>query len=125
MIEEFFLDIYNRTFILCFDMPKEEVDARLSARLGVPVDLDISNADGVTDKIVGQDVTAIIIYIASRDVNDIKNLGTMVHETVHAANYVFEICGIELDRDNDEPHSYLVSWIFRQVLGALHGYNAK
>lgn len=120
MITEFYLDLYNRHFILCVGMQKDDVDSILSERLGVPVSLDIEDCLGLTDKIKGKDLTAIVIYLKSGDMQT-KNLGTMVHEATHAANFLFDHCGIRADLDNDEPLAYLVDWIFRQIIGAVNG----
>lgn len=42
-------------------------------------------------------------------------LGVIVHEVVHAVNYMFAQKGILLDRYNDESQAYITEWIFRKA----------
>lgn len=44
------------------------------------------------------------------------NEGSIIaHEVVHIVNYIFEDCGIHLDRINDEPQAYITGWLFREI----------
>jgi len=37
------------------------------------------------------------------------------HEVVHIVNAIFLNCGIQLDRNNDEPQAYLTGWIINEI----------
>jgi hypothetical protein len=39
----------------------------------------------------------------------------IAHEVVHLVNAIFLKCGIELDRQNDEPQAYLTGWIVNEI----------
>jgi hypothetical protein len=41
--------------------------------------------------------------------------GTIAHEAIHAANFLFGDRGIVLDADNDEAFAYFTEWIVDQV----------
>jgi hypothetical protein len=42
--------------------------------------------------------------------------GTIIaHETVHLKNHIYEDCGMELDKVNDEPEAYLMGWLFKEI----------
>lgn len=44
------------------------------------------------------------------------NEGSIIaHEIVHIVNYIFEDCGIHLDRINDEAQAYLTGWLFKEI----------
>lgn len=50
-----------------------------------------------------------------------KDLGAVAHESVHAAVWILERCGVCLDSDHDEPLAYLVQFFTNSILDAL-GY---
>ena len=39
----------------------------------------------------------------------------IAHEVVHLVNAIYLKCGIELDRNNDEPQAYLTGWIINEI----------
>lgn len=39
----------------------------------------------------------------------------IAHEVVHIVNAIFLKCGIELDRNNDEPQAYLTGWVINEI----------
>lgn len=39
----------------------------------------------------------------------------IAHEVVHLVNAIFLKCGVELDRQNDEPQAYLTGWIINEI----------
>lgn len=45
---------------------------------------------------------------------------TIAHESVHAADFLFEQIGAKHDFDNPEPYSYLVGWITNEVYEFIH-----
>ena len=59
-----------------------------------------------------------VIYIWVKEFNE-KNFEYLVHECVHAANFLFALRGQELTAKNDEAQAYLVQWIFSQCISCL------
>lgn len=55
--------------------------------------------------------SGIFIWIKSTDQS---GLGALVHESIHAANFLLESRGVETDRGNDENLAYYAQWIFEQ-----------
>lgn len=51
-----------------------------------------------------------LIWIAKKNDNC-----SLVHECVHAANWLTERAGYRIDQNNDEAYAYLVTNIFRQA----------
>lgn len=45
-----------------------------------------------------------------------KTWPALCHESVHAANEVFDMIGQKPDLINDECHAYLVEWFFKEFL---------
>lgn len=41
-------------------------------------------------------------------------LSSLVHESVHIVNYIFEYHGVKLDTKNDETQAYFTTWVFEQ-----------
>lgn len=42
--------------------------------------------------------------------------GTLAHEAVHAASFVFDSRGVQPDFNNDEPQAYLVEYIVDELV---------
>ncbi len=124
MKKEVFLDLYNRQMMIFIEESQEDVNVALSTYFGQPTQLDTSKCLGLCDLIKGNGKSLVVIYIANGNL-DIENFGTIVHESVHACNDIFEYVGIDLSTDNDEPAAYLTDWIARQIFGALNEYLAK
>lgn len=59
-----------------------------------------------------------VIYIWIKEFNE-ENIEYLVHECVHAANFLFATRGQELTAKNDEAQAYLVQWIFSQCMACL------
>ena len=51
--------------------------------------------------------------------------GVITHESVHAADFIFQICDIVHDFDNPEPYNYLAGWITNQVYETIHKYKLE
>jgi hypothetical protein len=47
---------------------------------------------------------------------DIKSLGILCHESIHAANFVLSYRGIKINQDDDEALAYLAQWIFQECM---------
>ncbi len=64
--------------------------------------------------------TLIIINVdkhkrSYKDDFEVEVISTITHEAVHACNFIFNLKGIRLDSNNDEPQAYLTDWITREV----------
>lgn len=44
------------------------------------------------------------------------DMPTMIHELLHAATSIFDICGIKINADNDEPFAYFMQSLTYKVL---------
>jgi len=68
----------------------------------------------------GDDLYEAVVFESKKDdhlVVAIKRAdwSIIAHEVVHLVNAIFLICGIELDRINDEPQAYLTGWIINEI----------
>lgn len=43
-----------------------------------------------------------------------ENDSTVAHECLHAANYIIDLCGMQVDACNDELQAYLMGWLVEQ-----------
>lgn len=111
MIHEFDLYIYPRKLWITYDATPEELnkefprgDTNGHLFKNVP---DFSYA--VTD-VTGNvdDKGGVLIRFHDRDAMNMENI---LHESIHAANFVFDYIGATHDVNNDEPYAYLVSYI--------------
>lgn len=92
----FYSDLYFMNFYFCPGWTREEMRSWFGVELeqhcyGIMIPLD----------------TGIAIWI-----DKVEKTGGLVHECVHAANYLFEQKGIRISTKNDEAQAYLVQWIF-------------
>lgn len=44
------------------------------------------------------------------------SINTIVHESVHVVNYIYEYIGVKLDVVNDEHQAYLTSWVVDEIV---------
>lgn len=44
------------------------------------------------------------------------NINTVVHESLHIVNNIFQHCGIKYSLTNDEPQCYLLGWVVDQIM---------
>ncbi len=49
---------------------------------------------------------------------DRRDMGTMCHESVHAAMHVLEVAGVKVATDDDEALAYLTQWFFEQLMAS-------
>lgn len=62
----------------------------------------------------------IIVYLKPN-----TSAGTIAHEVIHIANFVFKNCYITLDIDNDEPYAYLIGYLVDQIHKFLQKTNKE
>jgi len=56
---------------------------------------------------------------------EIEVFGTIAHESVHACNTIFEQNGIKLDMNNDEPQSYFIEYIVKEIFKVYLKHKSK
>lgn len=115
-----YLDLYNQNFLIFIGGTRDEHESSLSEYFGTKIELNTTECEGLVDVYKN----TVLIYLRSGEKTTF-NLGTIAHEADHATSHVFKIRGIEADLDNDEPHAYLIDWIYRQILGAIDEHNAE
>ena len=126
MIKKVFLDIYNRNFLICIGSTREEIEAAISEHFdGEKIEYDVTNCLGRCEHVIRDNRGDLIVMYFRHADGSLKSMGTAVHESVHAANFMYIYLGIKPDPDNDEPQAYLIDWISRQVMGAMHEYNSE
>jgi hypothetical protein len=101
----FHQDLYHQDFALLPGWTRAEVLEIL--------DTDVSSASAGAAFIKNG-----VIYIWVKEFTH-ESLEFLVHECVHAANFLFFTRGQELTAKNDEAQAYLVQWIFAQCLACL------
>lgn len=62
----------------------------------------------------------VFIFLTSN-----TRLGSIVHECVHAKNYVFGYHGVFLSVDHDEHEAYYVDYLFSNAEAVLKDYHNK
>lgn len=55
----------------------------------------------------------------------IDNWGVWAHESLHIVNYIMDSVGIPADNNNDEAHTYLLSWVMETIQSFLKKEEAK
>lgn len=99
--------IYNRHVYISFD--REKVSKKFN--------VDISEGfAGITIKLD----PIIIVFIDE----DLYCQNFLTHESIHAAGFVLEMAGIDIDIENDEPLAYLAGWIAEEINKRYIKYNA-
>lgn len=124
MIKDVFCDLYNRPMMIFIEESQEAINVKLSEYFGQPTQLDVSKCLGLCEMLKGNGKTLLVVFLSDGNLS-VENFGTIVHESVHACNDIFEYVGVELDISNDEPAAYLTDWLARQIFGALNEYHAK
>jgi hypothetical protein len=66
---------------------------------------------GVAGYIFNDDLDTELFYM---HVETVKNPGIIAHEAIHLAYRLLEHVGVEIDADNHEALTYLVTWIMEK-----------
>ncbi len=112
MIHEFDLYIYPRKLWVTYDATPEELNKEFpegdtSERIFKEVpqfSLAVTDTSRSKDKKGG----VLIRFADKESIDDELNI---LHESIHAANFVFDYIGATHDVNNDEPYAYLVTYI--------------
>lgn len=104
-IHQFDPQIYPR---LLWVVIGETRGAALAGRFDVPDMDDCADArvDNAGDKTTGKG--GILVRFRSRKA---ATIGTVAHESVHAAMEIFRYVDADCDTENQEPFAYLVGWV--------------
>lgn len=92
----FYSDLYFQNFYFCPGWKKNEVEKFFNVEL-----------DQYCRGITMTTENGIAIWI-----QDNVLIGCLVHECIHAANFLLKQKGVIASHENDEPLAYLVQWIF-------------
>ena len=92
----FYSDVYYQNFYYCQAWKREQVESFFNIKI-----------DPSTRGLTFEVEKGIVIWISSVDL-----VGCLVHESIHAANFLFRQKGIMASNENDEPLAYFTQWIF-------------
>lgn len=68
--------------------------------------------------------TIKILWLKKFD-GSIYDIGVVSHECVHAAQYILDDCGIDVDWNGTEQVAYLQEWLFKEILKGLEFKDRK
>jgi hypothetical protein len=102
----FIIEIYQQEVLFLKNWTREHFEELL--------EVDSSNCGAMTVLKDG----AIYIWVDKENGVDV---GHLVHECVHAANFTLGIRGVKISTRNDETQAYLTQWIFQQCYNSLKG----
>lgn len=101
------LEIYGFVFLYVYDCELDEFRSYLEEHFGEIIEDEYCRA-----LCVGiEDAKVVAMWFSDYD-----NLPEIVHESVHAANFVFNYICHEQGTKEDEPMAYLTEWIFKNAL---------
>ena len=109
--KEIKIPIYFGKLILIYTDNLEKVNQVYNTKI------DDSLYDAVVFEPMDKDEYVIAIKVAKWSI--------IAHEIVHVVNAIFLKCGIELDRNNDEPQAYLTGWVAEEIDKFLKDVNGK
>lgn len=105
---KFYNDLYHK-YIYFLPCITEEAYERAVRKIDPKYVSNIGLAGGYSSHVNGH------VFIWIKD-NKLDNLGALSHESIHAANFILDDCGIKQDTENDEALTYLSQWIFEKCL---------
>jgi len=84
---------------------------------------DYSDCNAITFKIEGQPLE---VWFSAKNIKYPAFFASVVaHECVHVVNRVYIDRGIELDKHNDEPQAYLLSFFVEQIHRHVEKYKKR
>lgn len=107
MIKEFDLYLYPITLWIAVNTDEKELEQ---------FDFDINvndiplNGYADTMQVYSQSDEKNGVLIRFEDIYAL-NIPVITHESIHAANYIYDIIGADIVTDNDEPYAYLCEYI--------------
>lgn len=81
-------------------------DADVACLRATGEEMDVVNDSGMTVLKDGD----VYVFIFEGDHDE----DTVAHECLHAANYIIDLCGMQVDACNDELQAYLMGWLVAQ-----------
>ena len=113
-VKEFHDELFNNTIVLLIGKHSEYIDYVLKR-----FDCEFENTDkssaGETSHHNLEGHNHIVIWLQALTTRP-ERLSALVHESVHAANFIMINAGIKVDGSNDELAAYLTEWIFINAL---------
>ncbi len=100
---------YKVTIIICDTL--EEAEPRLPVN---DVDLGSSRAVTLSNKVLGASVVAVRADCQS----------SIVHESVHVKNNIWDYIGYRSQADNDEIDAYVVTYIYEKIMEVFRKHHS-
>lgn len=94
---------YKNYLLNCYDVSLSDDEDGRNAGCVVPVE----DNDGCS---------IITMWLDKLSNNDYTSLSSLTHESIHAANALFDIIGAKRDDKNDEHLAYVSQYIFKQTI---------
>lgn len=125
MVHRYPMGIYPRTLWITFDATPEELNLQFPTgdTCNKPFAALDKCTDARTDTVL--DINNHGGFLIRFDGVKSARMGTMVHESVHVADWTFDYIGATPDINNDEPYAYLVGWVAACVEDALAAQEGK
>lgn len=93
---------------ISYGVKRELFESQVKKYIGVSENVEGSYAKCILYKKL--DSRIIWIWTSKKDVP------ALVHESVHAAQYIFELIGTPINDSTSEPFAYYVQWIVKEAL---------
>lgn len=127
--KQFYDPVYDNDFLVLWDIADDDLEAALTASnrwLGLtkkgctPYTLkDMCNCDAQLLQTIP--ATGYVLWFSSTP-STLDLLSWVCHETLHAAQFVFNTCGIpwSTKKTKQEPQCYYQSFLFRETVKAMN-----
>ena len=103
----FYCELYKENFyFLQSDSVTDAQEYRIE-------EIEDSGQHGYCFEVDGDEDEGIFIWVREKGY---QGLGGLVHECIHAANFVFKSRGVITTTGNDETMAYYVEWIFENCV---------
>ena len=113
--KKFIVPIYG-TVVTLYRTEKKETFEALKKKLSEKYYLSTSEtAGGFCFSKVIKGYHHVVIAVDTGFHKKTALLGVILHEIIHAVNFIFVQKGVVLDRYNDETQAYFTEWMFMKV----------
>lgn len=99
-----YCETWRQTFWFCFDCSHEQLSKWMKKKFGDPPNIGADRAGLTATRGVHT-----VIWVRKK-----SDLGTLVHECIHAANMALAQAGVVPSFENDEAQTYLAEMIFKK-----------
>lgn len=113
----FYEEIYGVNIYFAPGYQKKDVEASILCTFKREIKIR-DGYGGVTIEFEFENRYGIYIWL-DEDIKSNYNLKNLHHEIIHAAGMILDRAGVHASFDNDEPLTYLSSWLFGKCLEKL------